>query len=120
MQQLDFPAIKQPQRDRLIDVLSDLKWHPWHELKDRCGPRYGARWGELLDAGYLGETSVLTDGSYGKRYRLTSLTPGPPRDSMVRVYLNPLDVALFLKSGQSDRLIGPIEQAYANYLEKQK
>jgi hypothetical protein len=39
---------------------------------------------------------------------------------MVRVYFNPLDVALFLESGQSDRLIGPIEQAYANYLEKQK
>ncbi len=118
MQQLDFPKIKQPQRQRLIDVLSDLSWHSWAELKDRCGPRYGARWGELLDAGYQGETSGLTDGSHGKRYRLITLIPGPPRDSMVRVYLNPSDVALFLESGQSDRLVGPIEQAYSNYLAK--
>jgi hypothetical protein len=115
--QIDFPKTKKTQRDRLLWLLSDLRWHSWEELEQATnGPRYGGRWGELLDEGYLGQTEPLNDGSTGNRYRLLSLTPGEPRKKMVRVTIDPSAVALFLESGNTAVLVPSIAEAYAKYV----
>ena len=117
--QIDFPIEKKAQRDRLFKMLSDLQWHTWREMEDCTdGPRYGARWAELIAQGYDGEVERLDDGSTGFRYRLRSLVKGKPRKPQMRVYLNPGDVALFLESGNTAQIIPAIAEAYAKHTKK--
>jgi len=119
--QIDFPIEKKAQRDRLFKMLSDLQWHSWRDM-EVCtnGPRYGARWAELIAQGYDGEVERLDDGSTGFRYRLRSLVKGKPRKPQMRVYLDPAAVALFLESGSTVQIVPAIAEAYAKHTKNKK
>lgn len=85
---VDYAAKKRPQRERVLEVLSDLQWHPYMDLAAVGGVRYSARLLELKRLGYEIETrTVLGKGETGFDYRLVSKTPGTPQPKLVKVFL---------------------------------
>jgi hypothetical protein len=86
----DYAVAYESARARLLRTLSDLDWHPWHELKDVAGVCYCRRMLDLKRMGYLIEQRPTP--SDGNSYRLMSLTPGSPKPKMVKVYLEEEDV----------------------------
>lgn len=97
--QLAFAERYKPAREQVLDLLSDLQWHSWRELRRVGGVRYGARVGELRDEGYHVESrkSALTED--GKDYRLKWLAPGGVREPRVKVYLREQDAAAMVQDG---------------------
>lgn len=113
--QLAFSEKYKPAREQVLDLLGDLQWHSWKDLRRVGGVRYGARLGELKDDGYSIETrdSTLTDD--GKDYRLRWLTPGEGRDPRVKVYLNPDDAALLMLGHVSEGAREAVKVAIESY-----
>jgi len=73
-------------RERVFDLLSDLRFHSWRELQAAGGNRYGARLLELRREGY-----EIVDTAYdedGQQYRLVRLERGEPQPKRVRVYIS--------------------------------
>ena len=94
----DWAKKKKPLRERLLDLLLDLKWHPNTELGNIGGNRYAARILELRRLGYEIETQGLR-GDGGKMYRLVSSTRGKTKPKRVKVYLEEADVASMVSGG---------------------
>jgi hypothetical protein len=95
----------------LFDLLSDLEWHSWDELSI-AGSRPSARLLELKADGFLIESEPLPDKNGGKRYRLTSLIPGPQRSRRVKAFFNPNDVQEALQNGQlTESMIESLQSA---------
>lgn len=91
----DFGKVKEPARIRVLDLLSDLEWHSWSELKDVGGVRYSARIHELRRQGYEIKVSPI-EGTTGNRYRLVSKVPGSPVTKKVKLFLSDGDVSSIL------------------------
>ena len=85
-------------RDRMLSLLSDLKWHNRKDLEAVAGNRYAARMLELKRLGYSIVDRVATEG-HGKDYRLTHQKPGSPQEKRVKVFLTE-SVADLLLMGQ--------------------
>lgn len=84
---VDFAEKKRTQRERVLDVLLDLQWHPYMDLNAVGGVRYSARLLELKRLGYEIEDRTVKDGG-GKDYRLKSPLPRKtPQAKMVKVFL---------------------------------
>jgi hypothetical protein len=116
---IDYRKQKQTARERLFDLLSDLEWHSWDELSI-AGSRPSARLLELKADGFLIESEPLPDKNGGKRYRLTSLSPGPQRSRRVKAFFNPNDVEQALQSGQlTDSMTEALQAALNTYLSNQ-
>ena len=94
---VDHAERHRSQRDRVLDLLSDLSWHSFVELHRVGGIRYSARLLELKRLGYRIEDATDGDDD-GKRYRLISLTPGVPLPKRVKVFV-PLHDAQRLLDG---------------------
>lgn len=77
-------------RERLFDLLSDLRWHTHKEMEAVSGNRYAARLLELKREGYVIESRAIPDG---KEHRLKSRQKGPPQPKRVKVFLNEHDAA---------------------------
>jgi hypothetical protein len=111
----DFGTVKQPQRDKIFDALSNLEWHRWDSLKNLTAA-YNRRIYELRRLGYVVDTQNLTDGSKGCEYRLRSLTPGEPQSKRVRASIDPEDARSFLKTGKfSGEFFDAIMNAVMSY-----
>lgn len=91
----DWPSLKAPNREALLEVLRDLRWHPAAELMRIGGNRYGGRLQELRDEGYQIESEPLPDRAQGKRYRLLPIKAAPRRPR-VKVYLEEGDARALL------------------------
>lgn len=83
---MDYADKKRPQREKVLQVLSDLQWHPYMDLAAVGGVRYGARLLELKRLGYEIEDRNVK-GDIGKDYRLKRLRPGMPKQKLVKVFL---------------------------------
>lgn len=83
---MDYADKKRPQREEVLRVLSDLEWHPYLDLHAVGGVRYSARLLELKRLGYEIEHRTVK-GDTGRDYRLKSLTPGTPKQKLVKVFL---------------------------------
>lgn len=83
-------------RGRIFDLLSDLGWHSWSELKRVGGVRYSARLLELKRLGYQIQSDTWEEG---RTYRLESLCKGEPKGKRVKVFLEESDVIALLERG---------------------
>lgn len=99
-------------RDSLLELLGDLRWHHWTDLRDAAGVRYSARLLELRRLGYRVATHELVEG---KRYRLLSRTPGPRLNKMVRVFLPEDDAALLLDGDMTEAARTAIADALGSF-----
>lgn len=112
---IDYGCVKKPQRQKLLELLSDLQWHSSDEIHEAGGKRAGARLLELKRQGYsIDSTPKDSEGS--KLYRLMSLTPGKPKPKLVKVFLEPDDVQRFLESKfVCIRFVNAVKDGYASY-----
>lgn len=105
---------KTPLRLKLLDLLKDLLWHHWSEL--RAGNRHSARILELKYLGYQIETRPCEDGKW---YRLRSRVPGVPKPKRVKIFLSEEDASC-LMLGERPSFAGAqaIREALASYRER--
>lgn len=101
------------QRDRLYTLLHDLLWHPWPELAEAGGRRYGARLLELRRLGY--EISSRAHPGGGKEYRLNSREPGPKHERRVRVLLTEKEIRALLTGEPTSVTRSTLEKALARF-----
>lgn len=99
-----------PRRERLLELLADGAWHDWRECSDVAGLRFGARVGELREAGWLIESEDL---EVGRRYRLASLEKGPKLGRRVRIYVDESDAEALASGWVSERARLAIKSALA-------
>lgn len=93
----DYAEQYQTARGRIFDLLSDLEWHSWRELKRIGGVRYSARLLELKRLGYAVDSD--SEAPDGRIYRLQSLAKGAPKGKRVKVFLEESDVIALLEKG---------------------
>lgn len=90
----DYGVLMKTARDRVRDLLWDLKWHHFNELGRVGGVRYGARLLELRRLGWEIETRDLEPK--GKEYRMIRRENGKPQGKQVKVFLDEDDAAALL------------------------
>lgn len=110
---MDYAKKNKPKREQLLKLLSDLRWHPHYELRNRGGIRYSARLLELKRLGYLIEDRRLSE--QGKEYRLRTLKRGALREKKVKVYLRYEDAENLLEGTMSNNVYLAVEQALQSY-----
>jgi hypothetical protein len=91
---MNFAIKKKPNRERLLDLLSDKQWHSFMECKAAGGLRYGARILELKRLGYVIESRGKRADGY--EYRLTGM--GMPQTKRVKVLLSESDVISLIEN----------------------
>lgn len=96
---LDYAKLNVSKRAALFTLLSDLEWHPHHELARVGGVRYSARLLELRRLGYSVESEEARDGEQGKRYRMPSVERGEVKPKKVKAYLDAADVRVMVERG---------------------
>lgn len=99
----DYGALKTPARDRILQVMSDLHWHSWKELKEVGGVRYGARLLELRRMGYemVSHESHDVPNDTGKVYRLISTERHEPQGKQVKVFLTERETVELLQTADA-------------------
>jgi len=113
----DFGKVKEPQRERVLALLSDLAWHSWSELAE-IASRFSARLHELKRLGYRIENRPVPAGGEGDgyEYRLTSTTPDEVTPvKRVKVYLDEDDAAALLKGRVTQTASRALEDALRSY-----
>lgn len=93
----DYAKLNHPARVRILQLLSDLRWHEFAELRRVGGVRYSARILELKRLGYEIEDEPLEP--QGKRYRLCRRTPGRKRGKRVKAFLEEADARAAAEDG---------------------
>jgi len=83
----------QTARERVLELLTDQRWHGYRQLVRVGGVRATGRVSELRRIGYPIRSRPDPSG-HGKQYQLTSLHPVGKRPKRVRVYLAECDAAL--------------------------
>lgn len=111
-------SVRVSMKQRLLEKLWDLEWHHRREFQAMCGNRYGARFDELRDEGWVIESESLGGGDCdGKRYRLVSHNPGPVTYPQARMRL-PLEAMLSLSEGtMSPDVLKAAAEAAAKYID---
>lgn len=102
-------------RDAIFNILSDLEWHTWDELKQKGGIRYSARLLELKHLGYLIQdrpTGVL----HGKQYKLESLTPTAVLKKRVKIYLEENDAKKLAERVLTRSAIRAVKESLISFL----
>jgi len=84
-------------RDRILNLLEDLEWHPHFELARVGQVRYSARVLELKRLGWQIESRTISTGTDGDEYRLVSRVRGQPQAKRVKVLMSEEDVITLLK-----------------------
>jgi len=110
---LNHGVLHKTKRDRLFDLLQDMKWHPHYRLKEAGGVRYSARLLELKRLGYKIDSEEI-DGVGGKQYRLCSLRRTSPQEKHVKVFLTEHDAAEMI--GTLGRVTSTAEDAVISAL----
>ncbi len=82
----DYAELNKTARGRVLQLLLDLAWHGYAQLRRVGGIRYSARILELKRLGYRIEDEPLEP--QGKRYRLVSPTPSAAKGKKVKVYIS--------------------------------
>jgi len=109
---ISYPRKFRSAREALFALLEDCQWHHWDELQARAGVRYGARVCELRDDGY---EILSTDLDTGKRYRLTSVVPGPKRRNRVKVFLDEADAVSVARGFPSSSAMSEVASAIQSF-----
>jgi hypothetical protein len=79
-------------RDRLLEMLMDMRWHTPAEMRRAGGVRHSARLLELKRLGYKIDDRPMTGKEQGKQYILVSLVPGTPQKKRAKVLLDEADL----------------------------
>lgn len=112
----DYGVKYETTRGALFQLLRDGEWHPWRELRDTAGVRYGARLRELKREGFTIESAPSID-DHGKLYRMPDPRRGGPSRKRVKVYLDESDAALIVACGYvSPRASVAVEDALESFL----
>lgn len=91
---MNFAAKKKPARERLLDLLSDYRWHSFMECKAAGGIRYGARILELKRLGY----TIESQGKRGDGYNYCLTGMGMPQMKRVKALLVESDVISLIEN----------------------
>ena len=116
----DWATEKKPQSQRVLDLLWDCAWHPFHEIDGAItsgkGSRYGGRIGELRDRGWMIlSRSIAGDEKDGNEYRLLTHTQGPPWVPRVKVYLREEDVAALLRDNVTSTAHNALQNSLSTF-----
>ena len=115
MPSINHGVVRKPQRDALLNTLSDLLWHPHYALARVGGVRYSARLLELKRLGYKIEDEDL-DKIGGKKYRLLSTTPSAPQGKKVKAYLEEGDAAALCRGILTPTAISAVQLGLDTFL----
>jgi hypothetical protein len=102
----DYGKLKPNERDRnkLLELLMDMRWHTPGEMRKAGGVRYSARLLELKRLGYKIDDRPRSGEEQGKEYVLVSLVPGTPQKKRAVVYLDDKDLADIVAGKSMDQL----------------
>jgi hypothetical protein len=94
----DYAKINERDRNKLLKLMMDMKWHKPIEMRKAGGVRYSARLLELKRLGYKFDDRPLNGEDQGKEYILLSLIPGRPQEKRAKVLLSETDLAMIVGS----------------------
>lgn len=99
MSRVDYAQVNEQDRNKLLAMLMDMKWHKPGEMRKAGGVRYGARLLELKRLGYMIDDRPLSGKEQGKEYCLAALVPGTPQKKRAKVFLSEKDLITLVSGG---------------------
>lgn len=107
----DYAELNAKDRDKLLELLMDMRWHTPSEMRKAGGVRYSARLLELKRLGYIIDDRPLTGKEQGKQYILLSLVPGTPQKKRAKILLDENDLTTIVASRAIMGLLSSVGQS---------
>jgi hypothetical protein len=99
MAKVDYAQVNERDRNKLLSLLMDMKWHKPGEMRKAGGVRYSARLLELKRLGYIIDDRPLSGQEQGKEYCLAALVPGSPQEKRAKILLSEKDLITLVSGG---------------------